>query len=372
MFEYLNRLENKYAWGVLGLIISLGLFVYTEVLKDTNPKLTVEILSNESVLDIKETLPDLKVLYRDVDIFSDGNTVSVIFARVVNKGNSSISVSSYDPKFPLQLSIKDGSLVRADISSGSSKYLRDNTDIISRNDTVTLPQAIIEPSQWFIVKLFVLHKVLDHPSIVATGKIANQYEINVVNEPVSDDKGFLSAAFSGKPTVQVARLFAYTFLLSGIVLFVFSTTDFISTRIQRMKRKRIVNKFKNSTKLQLNENDDLLFNVFVSQGFWTIQRMIELAGNENRLQRAVRLYNKHIDKITKQIDLLGDMSSARILYPKIEGTYTIDVKFLMDTRLIEQSEQKWVPVSERLKVAEAFANYAEIALDMNAGRMSAT
>ncbi|KXO77805.1 hypothetical protein [Brucella anthropi] len=369
MLEFLNRIDKNYAWGILGIFLAIGMFLYSEVFKDTTPNLTIEILSNESILDIKETLPDLKVLYKDTDIFKDGNTVSVIFARIINKGNSSIEVNSYDPKFPLQLSIKMGELVRADISSGSSEYLRKNTVISYANDTVILPQVIIEPSQWFIVKLFVLHKMLDEPKIHASGKITNQYEIDVVTGPTIDEKGFLATTFSGEPAVQIVRAITYTITLLGLLLVVAFMVDTISDKIQRLKRQKIVSKFKKNSKLDLNENDDLLFDVFISRGAGTLKIMVELTTDERRLQRAVRSYLKLVEERKKEFNILESIEALESPVSRPDSIYLVQIKFLMDSGLIERVGQSWVPVPERMKVAEAFINYAEIATDLNAGRI---
>ena len=69
--DFLNSIDKKYAWSLLGVVLAVlfgGLTVYSEFVRDRKPKLRFEVVSNTGVLDVREELGQLEILYDGIDI----------------------------------------------------------------------------------------------------------------------------------------------------------------------------------------------------------------------------------------------------------------------------------------------------------------
>ncbi len=89
----LNNLDKRYAWSLLGFVLAIlfgALTVYTEFLRDRRPELRFEVLSDASVLDVREKLGNLEILYDGVDIQKAKKSLRVIVVRIINLGPDDI------------------------------------------------------------------------------------------------------------------------------------------------------------------------------------------------------------------------------------------------------------------------------------------
>jgi hypothetical protein len=62
------RIEKNFAWSFFGFLLAIifGAFsIYTVYYKDTNPKLDFIIEANTKVLDIKENVRKLDIMYQN-------------------------------------------------------------------------------------------------------------------------------------------------------------------------------------------------------------------------------------------------------------------------------------------------------------------
>jgi hypothetical protein len=128
----LNRLDKTYAWSLLGFVLAaiLGaLTIYTEFLRNRGPLLDFEVVSDASVLDVREQLGNLDIIYDGVDIKKAKESLRVIVMRVANKGPGDILKASYDEKSPLGLHVINGTLLRAEVLGTSNDYLHNTLQV---------------------------------------------------------------------------------------------------------------------------------------------------------------------------------------------------------------------------------------------------
>lgn len=88
-------IDRKFAWSFFGFVLAVffgGITIYNEFIRNPNPSLSVQILSDTNVLDVRENVPELKIVYGDVDIKSLSQTLSVVvFREGLNKADSQAS-----------------------------------------------------------------------------------------------------------------------------------------------------------------------------------------------------------------------------------------------------------------------------------------
>lgn len=362
LLNYLNSLEKKYSWGLLALVFAIGLALYTEVWKETSPRLEIEILSNEPVLDVRERLPDLEVTYQSEDIAKSGNTISVVLARVLNKGSERIIAQSYDPESPIEIQLKNGTLVRSDTSDASNPYLRGKARVSRILNTITLPRLIIEPGEWFIIKLLAVHKIESRPEISVFGKIAGQHEIKVVPTSIDEgDKGFLQKVFSGDPLTQSARIVSYTTITFMILALILIPMEYINNKIERIRKVKLVKNFKNLNADIITVKDEPTFDAYINYGLYFVEGLVKFNNNQKSLQRNIRKHlvmSKRMESNEDISDKLNEIEMDMLIGMHSPNRIRSVIDFVIKNNYVEQEAGAWKTVDDRFSVAEKFLNYA--------------
>ena len=365
----ITKLDRNFGWSFLGFVLAAvfgALSLYTEFWKETAPRLELELLSNAPVLDVREKLPDLEVLYQSQDIAKSGKTLSVLLVRAVNRGSADLLSSYYDPKAPVGLDVAGGTLIRADLSDASNEYLRSTAGVVAKESSITLAPVILEREEWFVVKLLVLHDIGSQPIVTAHGKVAGQRNIPVVPPlSASEKESFWYRAFSGGAWTQLVRLPVYFIGAILVVLGIVIPSSSISDAISSRKRRILVDRFKTKTKLPLTDADEFIFEGFNRSGLQYVQRLTNGVADPERLQKRVA---RHFDEkypVPQERELFyGDdvvfteMSTGgrRIHFP---GQF-VDVGAMIKHGFIAKVDDKWLAVPDRLKVATSFIEYIEL------------
>ena len=105
------QIDNKFSWSFLGFVLAAmfgSIAIYTEFVRDTSPVVKYEILSNTKILDVKEDVSGLSIVYKAEDIRKAHKTLSVLTVRIGNEGRSPILKTYYDSASPLGLGINSG------------------------------------------------------------------------------------------------------------------------------------------------------------------------------------------------------------------------------------------------------------------------
>ena len=153
------QIDKKFAWSFLGFLLAIvfgGIAIYTEFVRDTSPIIKYEDLSNTKILNVKEDVGGLSIIYNKEDIRKSKKTLSVLVIRVGNEGRSAVLKGYYDNVAPLGLVINSGEIIKGEVISASTPYLRENAKLeVSNGNTVNFSDVIIEPNESFVIKFLI-------------------------------------------------------------------------------------------------------------------------------------------------------------------------------------------------------------------------
>ena len=189
-----NDADRSFSWSFLGFFVGIfgvafGVWAY---FRPISPRLTYEILTNTPVLNVREDVNDLQVMFKGNDISKDGQSLIVVTFRVENNGAVGIKIGDYDPRSLLGLSIGEGEIVeRPKVIAASTGYERDAVEIILPSDRksedeeavldnrMSFEPLILDPQEFFTIKLLALtsSEVLE---LQPVGKVAGVKNIRVV------------------------------------------------------------------------------------------------------------------------------------------------------------------------------------------------
>lgn len=288
LVKRLIDLDRKFAWSFVGVVIAVlfgAITIYREFILDQRPALRYDILTSTSVLDVKEEVSNLNVLFDGMDIRKQGLSLRVITVRILNDSSKDILKGFYDDRAPLGLSVSTGKIIKSELAGASNDYLSENALLTARDETALLfPSLIIEAGQSFTVKLLVLHPSNEVPALKALGKIAGVPSIPI-REAYKDvgKEHFLAASFRGGFLVQLIRFLAYTLGTLLLLVCVIVPITVVSDKLDERARRKSVEEFKASTKLDLNESDQFILTEYVKMGAIFLLAMRSFMDEPNRL-----------------------------------------------------------------------------------------
>jgi len=292
-FGLFRDLDRKFSWSFLGFLLAVlfgTLTIYDRFIADKHPKLYFDVLTSTAVLDIKENLPKLEILFDGLNIREQNLSLRVLSIKVVNDSSKDILKGDYDPEDPIGFHIEAGKIIRSDIAGTSNEYLSKNLSILSpSSDVVHFKDVILEAHQYFLVKLLVLHPAGQSPAVSPVGHIAGVKHI-LVREPYRElgRVSFWAGAFAGSWATQLVRVVPYFLIGIAAILAIIIPSLFLSDKLDRHKRKRAVKQFKAATSIELKQADEFIFRTYVGGGEDSIVGLHRLASSEDALAHELR------------------------------------------------------------------------------------
>src|SRR5882757_8569944 len=104
LFGIFRTWESRFALTFVGLVVTVVLWGYDHY-KEQNPRLRMEVLSRANVIDVKEQVSDLDVIYKGASLRSNSQTLAVVTLRISNDGVAPIPLNAYDPSAPIGVEI---------------------------------------------------------------------------------------------------------------------------------------------------------------------------------------------------------------------------------------------------------------------------
>lgn len=271
IFSPLRYLDQKFSWSFFGFLLAVlfgTLTIYDRFIADKHPKLYFDVLTSTTVLDIKENLPKLEILFDGLNIREQNLSLRVLSIKVVNDSSKDILKGDYDPDDPIGFHIEGGKIIRSDIAGTSNEYLSKNLSIFSpSNELVHFKDVILEAHQFFVIKLLVLHPAGRSPTVSPVGHIAGVKDI-LVREPYRE-LGRVSVwegAFAGSWVVQLVRVVAYFLIAIAVILAITIPSLFLSDKLDEHRRMRAVKEFKATTSFELKKADEFIFRSYIAGG----------------------------------------------------------------------------------------------------------
>ena len=285
------------SWQVLITIVSLGLGMLSVLLaffalREPEPGVTFETVSDTNVLDLRRPLQDLNIVFRGQNVQERNLNLRIVTINIVNSGEVDILPTHFDREDDWGVHFKGGEVIEARLVDTNSDYLR--SKIVPKRlgaDTVAFPKVIFEKEDYFAIEVLLLHPKNELPSISSVGKIAGVRDITLITRSIArEDVGFITELFQGSAVVQVVRMIVYWFgtwlvLLVAILVLLGATTPFSRARSRR-RRTRVL---QTRTIGELNNDNmrDLLVDHYESSGVVGLKELRELIREPERIKWAV-------------------------------------------------------------------------------------
>lgn len=331
--DFLNSINKKYAWSLLGVVLALlfgGITVYSEFIRDRKPKLRFEIVSNAGVLDVREELGKLEILYDGIDIKKSKQSLRVVVVRVVNFGELDILIDHYDERVPLGFLVSNGELLRVEPLEASNRYLSSNLHV-SVTDSVrgVFEPIILESKEFFAFKALILHDQGTPPTLSPQGKIAGIRTIDLTEQSSNkSEKSYWHTVFAGGVWVQAARLVTYFFGLILLAVAVISPVVYFSGKLTRIRH------FRKVTDIELQDKDEFLFCAYENNGRYYVQALTELLSDKNELKKAI----DELGQLGEESEQFYVGVGATDIHPMVmrEQRFPFGVRALLKNNVIRQ------------------------------------
>ncbi len=240
-------LERKFAWGLLGFISGtlLGVVGLYYALHERRPSISVQVVSQFDILDVRQPLQDLSILFQGADIQRSNQNLRTLHVQFSNDGEADLLQTQYDQSEPWGLILRGGRILKVQLLDASSPYIRSNLAPQLVGDTVVhLNKLILERGRHFTLDLLVLHAKSGQPTLSVTGKIVGVDSIAVrFNAVTGNQPGVWSRALSGSPWTQVVRVPIYSvaglIVLGAIVASAVGISSILTNRARKRRAREI-------------------------------------------------------------------------------------------------------------------------------------
>jgi len=285
IIKNIRNLDKKFAWSFFGTligIIGLGYAIYIDNFKDKSPEIIFEVLSNTNILDLKEDISKLDILYDGENIKKNKENLRVLTIKVINDGNINLIESHYDNDNPFGIAIINGKVVeKPELLEASIDYLNKNLKMsFDTSSNVFFGKFQFDKSQYFIFKILTICKEGNIPQVVPFGKISGitkNFQVRIKTQTTNEEKSFWRKLIYGSFWVHFVRFWFYLIVL---IIFTFSLVIPISSieeSISTKKRKKKVKKFKENYRQELTPSTEFIFDIYLNHDeefIFTIQNII--------------------------------------------------------------------------------------------------
>ncbi|WP_452225794.1 hypothetical protein [Lacinutrix cladophorae] len=287
--KYLDNYASKTVITLLG--IAAAFVTIYAFLQEKKVDLRYEIIANTNVLDFNADISKLEVAYDSTNLKQTGENLRIYTVKVVNNGDENIIKEFYDENEPVGIKISSGKIIeQPEIIQSSNPYLSRNVKFTSNQDEkIIFSNVIIEPGEYFILKLLVLHKKDKIPNIISFGKIAGQQKIEVVNAvDVKEEMTFFKRVYFGDFWTQLLRLISYFVVGLIIIIIIIAISDKIDSAKERKRKRKNIEDFKNLKTYQYTRMDDAIFDRYSENGGSQFKIMSKLIEDEEVLNETYK------------------------------------------------------------------------------------
>lgn len=308
------RIDRKFAWSFLGFVLAAifgGIALYTEFIRDSNPLLKYHIIGNTKILDVKEDVGGLAIIYNNEDIRQSHKTLSVLTLRVVNEGRSAVLKGYYDTAAPLGFSINSGEIIKGEVVAASTPYLRNTATLkIADPKTGEFSEVIIEPGEWFTVKCLILNPEDTALSVAPKGKVAAVSRLLLIDELAGEtEESFWGRVVSGSPGVQLVRVPVYFLGFILAMVSVVTPIAIVSDLIGKRRRRKTIRQFKSYSDSKYDDFNAPLYEFYEKADLASLVRLRQVLTDEKEFASGLKRYSdfesKHGSDLTPQDAFVG-------------------------------------------------------------------
>ena len=299
--ETLKNINPKLEWSLFGFMLAVifgGISIYTEFLRDDRPSIQFEIISNSSVLDVREEIADLEIIHAGTDLRESGQSLRVLVVRISNIGGEDILNDYYDANAPLGFSVENGELISAEVQSANETYLEDQVQISIRElSQVTFSPVILGANSYFSVRVLVIHTESMLPRVTPIGRVAQVRSISLVEAQAPQAEGFWRQTFGGSVWNQIIRLLAYPVAVILLGVSVVWPVSSVSSAVEKRRRKKKVELFKKNSGHDFLDEYSFLFDNYISSGSYFLKEVDALSSDRVNLDDIVKSVKKRREEV---------------------------------------------------------------------------
>jgi len=360
----LKEVENKFTWTLFGFILALFfgfITVYTEFIKENKPDLNFIEKTNTTVLDIKENVGELDILYQGESLNKKNKDLKIITFEVKNEGDMPILQTFYDDKDLVGFRIENGTIAdKPIIIETSNDYLQSTLKINKLSDNKALfSKVIMEPFEYFKIKLLILHDKGKEPKLYPIGKIANIQKIDIVDEHTSLNKeDILTNIFKGNYSIQISRLLIYGLSFVSLIIFLVLIIATIDNKIAKKRKEKNVETFKMFYGSKITNKDEFYINDYIISNKYDREDFLALLQEQYLLDKIAFIYEEN-----KNNEYISEESLSK-LYEKENGIktpylnhYFHTFKILIKNKTIKIKNDKVIIDEEVLSNLQEFESF---------------
>jgi hypothetical protein len=366
LIERVAQIDKKFSWSFLGFVLAAifgGIAIYTEFIRDTSPIIKYEVLSNTKILDVKEDVTGLSIIYNAEDIKKARKTLSVLIVRIGNEGRSPILKTYYDSTSPLGFTINSGEIIKAEVISATTDYLMQNAGISLRNpSSVEFSEIIIEPNESFTAKFLILHPEQSTLTISPKGKIAGVKKL-LLADRLSDQtkETFLMKVIAGSLWVQIARVPVYLIAFIILMIIIIAPLAFISEKKDKIKKNRIIRQFKSHTNSMFDELNAKIYEFYKNYGLTILKRIRKTLADDKEFQIFIKKYTSLATEgeATAERDAFVSIAIGTSPHDRIIRANPVFIlKSMLELGLISKVGESYIKNEEKIKAMNEFIHFA--------------
>ena len=302
-------------------------------LHEPNTELRMEVIRQTDVLDIREPVGDLTVVFQGDDIRAEKKNLRIYVVRVTNVGETDIRATDFAAEGqsehltsvrPWGIAVDGGDVMQVKVAQASSDYVSDTlAPMVSDKSVIALAPCILEEDKWADLEFLVLHPSASDPTITAHGKIVGIDALAVVPySPAPVKRGVLVEAFGGRLWVQILRIVGYFVAVILLALALGMLIAGIGGAIHKRRRRRDEERFVQLIAQSGHGLDDACVNIMLrvvrESGEEGLAALLKTLRDEGALRGALlmhRLRKKTLESSEAQLDGPGPMPADPYHHP---------------------------------------------------------
>jgi hypothetical protein len=360
IYKKIKSLDSKFSWSFFGFLIGfLGIAyaIYVEQFKEERPKLVFDLLSNTQVLSVNEDVNKLDIIYDGQNLKAQKKNLILLTIRIKNEGTEGIKEGDYYSKIPFGLKIEGGNIAEnPQLIDASDNFLKENVSLSNDSlNNIIINKIPIEENQYFTIKVLTICNQNISPTITPFGKINRMIgEFEIQNSYLSGQKtkkSFFENLTDGSISIHIARFFYYLILIFLVGFLIGFPVSKISKYFERKGKEKIIEKFREKTKIELTDKIDIVFDIYRKENIYYFKWLYKLLSDNEKLVRHLNYFENRnnedylIEDFREESPLSNQSYEERIHY--ITSTNYL-ISILMHKKVIIKTD-KDVTVDEQFK-----------------------
>lgn len=187
----IRSIINASAWSFIGILLTVIFFYWQEYRNPFDFK--IELVDQFNLVEVKENISDLKILYKNDDLLSSGKIIKVVRFNIKNTGDTLLQ-SYYDQLEPFGLRFMKSKVLNAEVIESNSDNLFEQ--LISKNQSLPnseysdliFSKLIFDEGDSISIKVTLLQESQDSLVVTPLGKLANIKAITISSPTAETEK----------------------------------------------------------------------------------------------------------------------------------------------------------------------------------------